>query len=40
MKNIVLKIGNSWKGWFILNMNNFEVSLSYEGFILKKSNDW
>tara|TARA_B100000780_G_scaffold260398_1_gene212098 strand:- start:1 stop:159 length:159 start_codon:yes stop_codon:yes gene_type:complete len=39
MKNTVSKTGNSRKGRFTPNMNNFEVSLSYEGLTLKKSND-
>ncbi len=36
MKNTVSKTGNSRKGRFTPNMNNFEVSLSYEGLTLKK----
>ena len=39
MKNTVAKISNSQKGRFTPNMDNFEVSLSYEGLALKKSNE-
>ncbi len=39
MKNLVYKTANNRKGRFIPNMANFEVSLSYEGIVLKRSNE-
>lgn len=39
MANTVSKNSNSRKARFTPNMDNFEVSLSYEGLTLKKSNE-
>lgn len=39
MKDTVSKNSSNRKNRFIPNMNNFEVSLSYEGLTLKKSNE-
>jgi len=39
MKNLVSKTANNRKGRYIPNMDNFEVSLSYEGLVLKKNNE-
>lgn len=39
MRDTVSKNSSNRKNRFIPNMNNFEVSLSYEGLTLKKSNE-